>query len=125
MNINTLITVSLPSDVLVATGGMMMELGDPIIAQEISQQILHQLVQQDADIDGIVAGNVIDPVQFSLPLGIVMVISSVLAQNLEGEHATSIAHLIRGWLPALNQVRDLLDGKPNEMPFDEFGNCMN
>ena len=43
MNSQELITVTLPADILAATGGMMLQLGDSEVAQEFSQQVLHQL----------------------------------------------------------------------------------
>ena len=124
-DINDLITFNINSSVLVATGGMMLSLcNDQVVSQEISQQIVHQLTVQDADIDGIINGESSEDVTFAVPVGIAVLIGTVLVANVDGEHGDSVRVLMRGWMPALEQIRDGLD-RGDSAPFDEFGNCMN
>ena len=124
-DINDLITFNISSDILVATGGMMLSLcNDQVVSQEISQQIVHQLTVQDADIDGIINGESSEDVTFAVPVGIAMLIGSVLLAHVDGEFGDSVRVLMRGWMPALEQIKVGLD-RGDSAPFDEFGNCMN
>lgn len=123
-DINTLVTFDIKADALTATAGMLIELGDKDLSKEMSQQVLWQLVKQDTDIDGVVAGDVNPVVSFGVPVGVAMCIADVLIQNCDGPQAGSITHLMSAWQPCMEKIKDLVVPR-YQHPFDEFGNCMN
>jgi hypothetical protein len=122
-DINSLITFDISAAGLAATAGMLIQFGDKDLAEQVSQQVLVQLMAQDTDIDGVVAGDADPVVSFSVPVGIVMLIADALMDNADGPHAGSIVHLMKEWQPCMEKA--LADLRGHQHPFDEHGNCMN
>jgi len=124
-----MISFRIKVDALAATGGMMLQLGNESVAEEVSHQVLRQILIAGIDPDDVVEGTVDREIEFYIPVSYAMIVAQTLMENTEGENAKGVHYLMKAWHPCMDEIKLFVHGEryPDlpQAPFDELGNCMN
>jgi hypothetical protein len=122
-----MVSFRIKADDLAATAGMMIQLCDSEeIRDELSAQVLRQITIAGINPDEVIDGTTDETLVFHIPIAYAMIVAQTLIDNINGEHSDGCGHLMRAWHPCMDEINLLVRGERYpDMPFDEFGNCMN